>query len=112
MNLVLDSETPRERRKREKREGEERGRREREKREGEERGRREREKREGEERGRPKTGSPFKVQEPNLALRDGQGFGIRPLSNAGAKGAESGGNGRQIRRPFHSDCDLPRSEPD
>jgi hypothetical protein len=31
------------------------------------------------------------------------GCGIRPLSSVGAKGAESGGKGRQIRRPFHPD---------
>jgi hypothetical protein len=29
----------------------------------------------------------------------------RPLFSAGAKGAESGVKGRQIQRPFHSDCD-------
>ena len=45
---------------------------------------------------------------PNLALRDGRGFRIRPLFGAGAKGVESGVKGRQIRRPFHSDCDLLR----
>ena len=28
---------------------------------------------------------------------------IRPLSSVGAKGAESGGKSRQIRRPFHPD---------
>jgi hypothetical protein len=32
------------------------------------------------------------------------GCGIRPLSSVGAKGAESGGKGRQIQRPFHPDC--------
>jgi hypothetical protein len=67
------------------------------------------------ERGRPKTGSPVQGSKfakklgPNLALRDGQGFRIRPLFSVGAKGAESGVKGRQIRRPFHSDCVLPRS---
>src|SRR5277367_6364130 len=35
---------------------------------------------------------------PNLASRDGQGFGIRPLFSVGAKGTESGIKGRQIRR--------------
>ena len=43
-----------------------------------------------------------------MALRDGQGFTIRPLFSAGAKGVESGVKGRQIRRPFHSDYDLLR----
>jgi hypothetical protein len=62
--------------------------------------------REGER--RPKTGSPVQSSGPNLALRDEQGFRIRPLFSAGAKGVESGVKGRQIRRPFHSDCDLLR----
>ena len=31
-----------------------------------------------------------------------QGFRIRPLFSAGAKGVESGVKGRQIQRPFHS----------
>jgi hypothetical protein len=62
-----------------------------------------------EERGRPKMGSPAQSSGPNLALRDGQGFRIKPLFSAGAKGVESGVKGRQIRRPFHSDCDLLRS---
>ena len=43
----------------------------------------------------------YKVQK--LGPRDGQGFGIKPLFSVGAKGAESGVKGRQIRRPFHSD---------
>jgi hypothetical protein len=41
----------------------------------------------------------FKVG-PSKAAR----IRIRPLSRAGAKGAESGGKDRQIRRPFHPDC--------
>jgi hypothetical protein len=53
---------------------------------------RERERREG----RPKMGSPVQSSGPNLALRDGQGFRIRPLFSACAKGAESGVKGRQI----------------
>jgi hypothetical protein len=61
-----------------------------------------------EERGRPKTGSPAQSSGPNLALRDGQGFRIRPLFSAGAKGVESGVKERQNRRPFHSECDLLR----
>ena len=48
-----------------------------------------------------KRDRPYKVL--NLALTDGQGFGIRPLFGAGAKGVESGVKGRQIQRPFHSD---------
>ena len=36
-----------------------------------------------------------------LGSRDG-------TRSLGAKGVESGVKGRQIRRPFHSDCDLPR----
>jgi len=32
-----------------------------------------------------------------------------PLSSVGAKDAESGGKGRQIRRPFHPDCYILRS---
>jgi hypothetical protein len=52
---------------------------------------------------------PFKIQGPNLALRDGQGFRMRFLFSPAAKGVESGVKGRQIRRPFHSDCDLLRS---
>ena len=43
-----------------------------------------------------KTGSLYKV--PSW-----------PLSSAGAKDAESGGKGRQIRRPFHPDCYILRS---
>jgi hypothetical protein len=49
------------------------------------------------------------VQRPKLAPRDGQEFGIQPLLSVGAKGAEKGGKGRQIRRPFHSDAHLFRS---
>jgi hypothetical protein len=69
--------------------------------------------REREREGDPKRAprSKFKVRQklgPNLALRDGQGFRIRLLFSAGAKGAESGVKGRQIRRPFHSDYDLLR----
>jgi hypothetical protein len=30
------------------------------------------------------------------------------LSSVGAKGAESGGKRRQIRRPFHPDVQIPR----
>jgi hypothetical protein len=59
---------------------------------------------EGEGEGDQKQAPPFKVPGP----REGQGFQIRPLFSAGAKGAESGGNLRSYRRPFHSDCDLPR----
>ena len=40
---------------------------------------------------------------PNLA----QGFEIRPLSSVDAKGAESGGKDRQIRRPFPPDVQNP-----
>ena len=54
------------------------------------------------------NGLPVQSSGPNLALRDGQGLRMRPLFSAGAKGVESGVKGRQIRRPFHSDCDLPR----
>jgi hypothetical protein len=61
------------------------------------------------ERERPKTSLPVQSSRPNLALRDEQGFRIRPLFSAGAKGAENSVKGRQIRRPFHSDCDLLRS---
>src|SRR5277367_2684775 len=32
---------------------------------------------------------------------------LNPLSSVGAKGAESGGKERQIRRPFHSDYYFP-----
>ena len=61
-----------------------------------------------------KMGSPCKVQSSpkvraNLALRDGQVFGIRPLFGAGAKGVERGVKGRQIWRPLHSDYVLLRS---
>jgi hypothetical protein len=59
---------------------------------------------EGEGEGDQKQAPPFKVPGP----REGQGFRIRPLFSAGAKGAESGGNLRSYRRPFHSDCDLLR----
>jgi hypothetical protein len=55
-------------------------------------------------------GSPAQSSRPNLALRDGQGFRIKPLFSAGAKEVESGVKERQIRRPFHSDCDLLRSQ--
>jgi hypothetical protein len=34
----------------------------------------------------------------------GHEYGIRPYLAVGAKGAESGDQRRQIRRPFHSDC--------
>jgi len=41
----------------------------------------------------------------DLVLVLGSRDGTRSL---GAKGVESGVKGRQIRRPFHSDCDLLR----
>jgi hypothetical protein len=55
-------------------------------------------------------GTKFKVRQKlglNLALRDGQGFGIRPLFSASAKGTESGVKGRQIRRPFTQIMSFP-----
>jgi hypothetical protein len=52
-------------------------------------------------------GIPKRAPRPNLAPREG--FRIRPLSSVGAKGAESGGKRRQIRRPFHPDVQIPRT---
>ena len=78
MDSFLDSETPRER---------ERG----------------GERRRGAEGQRIQNGLPRKRFKVRQKLRDGQGFRIRPLFRAGAKGAESGVKGRQIRRPFYSD---------
>jgi hypothetical protein len=51
---------------------------------------------------RPKTGSPVQSSGSNLALRDGQGFRIRPLFSAGAKGSRK----RRQRPPESTSISL------
>ena len=55
-----------------------------------------------------KTGSLYKVLRwPEVWSSRSGGDLNWALSSAGAKDAESGGKGRQIRRPFHPDYSIP-----